>query len=161
MATQLGIKQPQQPQHIQSGLPQRASEIEILNPDETIEIDGVEYLIREYGHVEFIKLLCIVEPLISDLTQRLRQDTKLPLFYEHFLTVFSAHYEQFVPVVLQATSMSQETFEALPLETQEYVLAIWLRVNGHFFIRRAMMRGHVLDLVQPQESPTLAKSTQP
>lgn len=153
MATQLGIKKQDvsKPEH-------QAAEIEILNPDEVIKIEGVEYCVREYGHIEFIRLLHIAEPLVAMLTQRIQEQPKLPL-YEHFLLVFSEHYGQLLPMILQAVSMEQATFENLPVDAQELVLAVWLKVNEHFFSRRAQMRGELLKLMSERDKSILAKST--
>lgn len=138
---------------------QDVNELEVLNPDFTIEIGGQNITVREYGHVEWFRLLYRVEPLVALIAERLSSQKNVPV--EEVFLIFSEHMDAMLPCILQAADMTFEVFNTLKTEEIELLVIAWWRVNHHFFINRALSRS----LIQYSESKgaqqALGKSTQP
>lgn len=127
------------------------NELEILNPEREVTLGGKVYTIREYGHVEWLKLLRTVEPLVVAISEHLDKFSKLQnppidesLPFNEVLNVLGEHIEQLLPVVLQSCDMTLEEFNALNLFDVEAFLMYWWSVNSRFFFIRAKTRLEIL-----------------
>lgn len=141
MATQVGVKKKNtRPQQSSA----RENELEVLNPDCVIAVGGRDVTVREYGHIEWFKLLTRAEPIVQELVERKQQAKRFS--YEDVLLVFSEHMEQMLPMVLQSADMKHEEFDALQAWEMEVLLSTWWGVNHRFFWWRAQTRAQVLQM---------------
>ena len=152
----------------QAAAPQPAAqenELEILNPEREVTLGGKVYTIREYSHLEWLKLLVKVEALVEMIAQRFQNNSIADMSFNDILNVIGEHIEQLLPTVLQSAGMTIEEFNALRLDEVEALLLVWWGVNHHFFLQRARAKLEFLvaeqALRQKVALSTLAKSTPP
>lgn len=118
--------------------PAAADELEILHPERVIALGGAPVTVREYGNLEWLRLLPAAEPLVAAIAAALRAEQ--PPDYEAALRVLADHATALLPLVLQAADMECATFDALDGEEVELLYMTWWGVNGRFFVRRALNR---------------------
>ena len=114
------------------------SDMEVLHPERTVILGGEEITVREYGNVEWLRLLPTVEPMVSAVTQMLASPDEPN--YEVVLNTIAVHTDQMLPLVLQTVGRDLEWLETLPPADVESLLMVWWGVNYHFFVQRAQSR---------------------
>lgn len=120
----------------------RESDLAVLHPERDCElsIDGAlrKVTVREYGHVEWLKLLPRAEPLVAAIAAALAGN-EAPT-YEQALAVYADHADAMLPLVAQAADLTLDQVQALGIDDGELLFMTWWGVNGGFFVRRARNR---------------------
>ncbi len=143
-------------------------DLDVLHPERVVQIGGRKLVVREYGGVEWLRLLPMTRPMVEAIAAQLEACTTPT--YDDALQVLSAHTDSLLPLVAQAADIDLSEFGAISPGEIELLLMTWWGVNGRFFIDRAANRVAVARaerrLVQlagasstPPSSPTATTST--
>lgn len=135
---------------------EQQNELEILNPEREIELNGKVYTVREYGHLEWLKLLYKVEPLVQLVYERIDTQCIERFSTEDVLLLVSEHFDVMMPIITQATDMTLQELDALEFEEIQVLIATWWNINGPFFINRALARW----IVKMQDVQNMAAAQQ-
>jgi hypothetical protein len=127
-----------------------ANELEVLHPERILVVGGERVTMREYGHVEWLRLLPTAAPLVDAIAALLEADRDPS--YEEALDIVARHIDRVLPLVLQACGMTAEAFDKLKPDDGELLLMTWWGCNGRFFVQRAINRV----VVRSQERQVLA-----
>lgn len=114
------------------------NELHILHPERDLVLGGERVIVREYGNVEWLRLLPAAEPLVASMAAALQADT--PPTYEDALQVIARHIDGLLPLIAQAVDRDAAWLDSLPAGDVELLLMTWWGVNAHFFVRRASTR---------------------
>lgn len=125
-----------------AGAPQAAAdntdELQILHPERQLTLGGEAVTVREYGNLEWLRLLVRAEPLVAAIAAAL-QASSAPT-YEQALAVIAEHADALLPLVAQAADRPLAWIDQLPAGDVELLLMTWWGVNAHFFVQRAINR---------------------
>ena len=132
------------------------NELEILNPEREVTLGGKAYTVREYGHVEWLKLLYKVEPLVALITKYIDTQYVERLSAEDVLLLVSEHFDVMMPIITQAADMTLEELDTLEFKEIQALITTWWNVNGLFFINRALARW----LIKMREVQNMAAAQQ-
>ena len=119
-----------------------APDIEVLHPEREVDLSTGSVTVREYGNVEWLRLLPQAEPLVASVTEML--SALIVPSYEDVLAAIAHHTDALLPLVVQAADQDMAWLETLKGNDLENLLMTWWGVNGHFFVRRAQNRVTVL-----------------
>lgn len=138
-----------------------AEEIEVLHPEREVPTSAGAVTVREYGHVEWLRLLPQAAPLVDSIARALEAEREPS--YEDALAVMAQHIDALAPLVVQACEgLSAEAFERLDPAEGELLLMTWWGVNGRFFGSRALNRVAVARVEARRAGPSAtAPSTPP
>ncbi|VFR54786.1 Phage protein [plant metagenome] len=114
------------------------SELEVLHPERSLVLAGQAVTVREYGNIEWLRLLPSAEPLVNAVAQML-DSAELPS-YETALDCITRHVDGLLPLIVQAVDKDMAWVETLDPGELELLLMTWWGVNGHFFVKRATNR---------------------
>ncbi|MDI3489558.1 MAG: hypothetical protein PWP11_835 [Thauera sp.] len=142
-----------------SAAAQEADDLDVLHPERVLSIGGRQVVVREYGNVEWLRLLPSASPLVTALAEKLGEGAALD--YETALGVLAEHIDAVLPFVLQSADMDRAAFDALGADDAELLLMAWWGVNGRFFVQRAANRLGVAQLQAALARSAGANSTQP
>lgn len=130
---------PKQPRSSkQKAAQQQPSDLEVLHPERVVKLSVDTVTVREYGNVEWLRLLPQAEPLVANLTAML--SAGVPPSYEDVLAVIAHHADGLLPLVVQSVDRDMAWVETLNSNDLEALLMHWWGVNGHFFVNRAKNR---------------------
>lgn len=115
-----------------------ASELEILHPERSITLSLGPVTVREYGGVEWLRLLPRAAHLVEAISAQL--EVGAAPRYEDVLNIISTWVDELLPLVAQAADLKTEQLEGLAAPELELLLMTWWGVCGHFFIERALNR---------------------
>lgn len=115
-----------------------AEELDILHPERALTLAGRDVVVREYGAVEFMRLLPAARPLVDAIAGLLETGT-VP-GYDAALDVLAAHIDGLLPLIAQAADLTPADLGALNPDEFELLLMTWWGTNGRFFIGRATNR---------------------
>lgn len=132
------------------------NELEILNPEREVTLGDKVYTIREYGHVEWLKLLYKVEPLVALVHERIDTQCIERLSAEDVLLLVSEHFDVMMPIITQAADMTLQELDSLEFKEIQALITTWWNINGPFFINRALARW----LVKMQDVQNMAVAQQ-
>lgn len=118
--------------------PDLTNELEVLHPEVSFELADKTVVVREYGNVEWLRLLPSTEPLVAEIARQLAS-AEMPA-YEAVLMVVASHADAMLPLIAQAIDQPTEWVEALAPDHFEALLQQWWGVNGRFFVQRAINR---------------------
>lgn len=146
------------------------NELEVLHPERHLVLGGKKVAVREYGHVEWLRLLPRAEPMVAAIAAKL--DAGREVSYEDALNILVEHTDALMPLVHQAADLADDT--QLTPDDGELLLMTWWGVNGRFFVQRALNRVAIARTEakrlaqleeslasQHKESSATARSTQP
>lgn len=114
------------------------SDMEVLHPERTVELGGEVVVVREYGNVEWLRLLPAAEPMVAAVAEMLASPHEPT--YEAVLNAIATHTDGLLPLIVQAADRDMDWLESLAPDDVENLLMLWWGVNGHFFVRRARIR---------------------
>ena len=114
------------------------SDMEVLHPERFIELGGVKVMVREYGNVEWLRLLPVAEPMVAAIAEMLAGEQEPA--YEVALDAIARHTDGLMPLIAQSMGRDLDWLDALSPQEFEAALMSWWSVNGHFFVRRASNR---------------------
>lgn len=118
--------------------PPAENELEVLHPERQLVFGTRKLTVREYGHVEWLRLLPLAEPLVAAIAAALEQGRDPT--YEEALACLAQHIDALAPLIAQAAGLTPEDHAALDPEQGELLLMTWWGVNGRFFVGRALNR---------------------
>jgi uncharacterized protein DUF6631 len=116
--------------------PTPAEELDILHPDREVKAGDRRLVVREYRHLEWLRMLPAVAPVVEAIAAMLEAGREPT--YEEALAAIAAHSEALLPLVAQAADITAEDLAIMPPDVGELVLMTWWGVNGRFFIGRAL-----------------------
>lgn len=122
----------------QKTAPQQPSDLEVLHPEREVKLSVDTVTVREYGNVEWLRLLPQAEPLVANITAMLSAGA--PPSYEDVLAIIAHHTDGLLPLVVQSVDRDVDWVETLNSNDLEALLMHWWGVNGHFFVNRAKNR---------------------
>lgn len=115
-----------------------ADDLEILHPERTVTLGIGAVTVREYGGVEWLRLLPKAAPMVDAIGAQLEAGAAPT--YDDALYILASHVDALLPLVAQAVDLSLEQVEALTAPELELLLMTWWGVCGHFFVERALNR---------------------
>lgn len=118
--------------------PPPENELETLHPERELVFGKRKVVVREYGHVEWLRLLPQAEPLVAAIAAALEQGRDPT--YEEALACLAQHIDALAPLIAQAAGLALADYEQLDPEQGEVLLMTWWGVNGRFFVGRALNR---------------------
>lgn len=136
-----------------------AAELDVLHPDRTVIIGGASITVREYGHIEWLRLLPAAMPLVDAIAGHLEAG-RTPT-YEDALMVLAENVDMLTPLVAQAAGIAPAAIEAMNPDDGELLLMTWWGVNGRFFIGRALNRVAVARAERRAGVPSAGASSTP
>lgn len=143
---------PKQPRSAkQKAAQQQPCDLEVLHPEREVKLSVDTVTVREYGNVEWLRLLPQAEPLVANITAMLSAGA--PPSYEDVLAVIAHHTDGLLPLVVQSVDRDVDWVETLNSNDLEALLMHWWGVNGHFFVHRAKNRA----MAQYQEAMAARK----
>jgi hypothetical protein len=138
-----------------------ANDMEVLHPERELQLAGQAVVVREYGNVEWLRLLPRAEPLVATIAQALQADESPT--YEQALRTIAEHVDGLLPLIAQAVDRDLAWIDTLEPAEVELLLMTWWGVNAHFFVQRAINRVAVATRTSEARAAALAgvPSTQP
>lgn len=122
-----------------AGAASAADELSILHPDGSFELAGRQITVREYGHIEGLRLQAWAKPFFDDLYERMALGSAPPNAYQ-VKDLFAAHADLVMRMEALAADVEPEWVEGLKDSDGELLMAVWWRVNQSFFFRRVFER---------------------
>ncbi len=114
------------------------SDLAVLHPEHEVQLSVGPVTVREYGNVEWLRLLPSAEPLVASMTEMLV--ALMAPSYEDVLTAIARHTDDLLPLIAQSVDQDMAWIDTLKGNDLETLLMHWWGVNGHFFVRRAQNR---------------------
>lgn len=112
--------------------------MEVLHPERFVELGGQKVMVREYGNVEWLRLLPVAEPMVAAIADMLAGPNEPT--YEVVLNAIATHTDAMLPLIVQAADRDMAWLESLHPNEVESLLMVWWSVNAHFFVMRARNR---------------------
>lgn len=114
------------------------SDMEVLHPERFVVLGGQKVMVREYGNVEWLRLLPVAEPMVAAIADMLAGPNEPT--YEVVLHAIATHTDAMLPLIVQAADRDMAWLESLRPHEVESLLMVWWSVNAHFFVMRARNR---------------------
>ncbi|WP_374439138.1 DUF6631 family protein [Pseudomonas panipatensis] len=115
-----------------------ADDLQVLHPNRSLEIEGKQITVREYGFVEGMGLRPVMQPLIDDL-YTITKAGGVPEI-EVVLGVLGKHQDLLVHLMSVAADVDESWIRSLPYRPGKHLLYVWWAVNGPFFVGEATDR---------------------
>lgn len=115
-----------------------ADDLQVLHPNRSLEIEGKQVTVREYGFVEGIRLRTAMQPLINDL-YAITKASGVPEV-EVVLGILGKHDDLLVHLMAVAADVEESWIRTLPYRPGKHLLYVWWAVNGPFFFGEATDR---------------------
>lgn len=114
------------------------NELEVLDPDVVLDIDGERVVVREFRYGEGMRLMPRLQPILEILRSLCNGDRD-PEDLSVYDEIVQQHGELMLELVAAACDRTLEWVEALP-DNEGYRLqtAFW-RANAGFFMRRLFL----------------------
>lgn len=116
-----------------------ADDLDILHPERTFPLADRHITMREYGFVEGLRLMPLLDPIISDIRHMLDGGRPLPEI-EQVPAFLGQHAEALVELMAVAADADVEWIEQLNADDGHELLWWWWVVNGPFCVRSASKR---------------------
>lgn len=120
----------QQPTAKQDG----ADDLAILHPDRQLVIAGVPVTMREYGHVEGLRLHALITPIVDGIKAIALSGELADT--DALRPVFGDNADAVVQLMAAACDQPVEWVAGLSDEDGNNLQLLWWAVNSHFFVRR-------------------------
>lgn len=134
-------------------------DLDVLHPERVVPIGSRKLVVREYGGVEWLRLLPMTRPMVEAIAAQI--EASADPTYDDALQVLSAHVDSLLPLVAQAADIDPSELGTLTPSEIELLLMTWWGVNGRFFIDRAANRVAVARAEHRLAQLTGASSTPP
>jgi Family of unknown function (DUF6631) len=131
----------------------KENELEILHPDQEIELAGEKITVREFRFGESLKLTPKVQPMIAAMSDSL---TDKDAASETLVVMAGDYSDLFLELIEVSTGKSREWIEALTDADGMTLLSAFWQVNRPFFMRRLLL--HSTARMVAERSPS-ANST--
>lgn len=130
----MAVKMPRRP--VAKAAPAAENDLDVLHPERMVVLAGKPVTVREYGHIEWMRLQAVAAPLVAALAAML--DAGQEPTYEQALAVMAQNIDALAPLVMQAADMTPFAFDSLKPDDGELLMMTWWGCNGLFFVRRAL-----------------------
>ena len=135
-----------------------AEDLDILHPERSFQLAGRAITMREYGFVEGLRLMPLLEPIIHDLRRIMEGEQPLPGI-EQVPAVLGDHAEALVELMAIAADLEPDWIAALKADDGHELLWWWWLVNGPFCVRSASKRAQLAREVAAQTKALRAGAT--
>lgn len=130
-----------------------AAELDVLNPDRTINIAGEKLTVREYNLVDSLEMHEPIAALTQELATVMRDG---PLFYEDVEAILARHVAIVPLLAARAVDKPADWAEKLSATDGATLLDWWWVVNRHFFMTAAVRRITVQAVREKQSDSPLS-----
>lgn len=114
-----------------------ADDLSVLHPERRITIAGRAIVMREYGFVEGLRLMPLLEPIIADIEAIF---TSGDTVQNSVPPLLATHADALVQLVATAADVDLEWVTSLSLDDGHELVWWWWIVNGPFCVRTAGQR---------------------
>lgn len=114
-----------------------ADELNVLFPDQRLEIGGKSIEVREYTLLQQMQYRDKFEPFIQSLRALLSSNEELT--FDAVQACIAKHYDDVFTLIGIATGESQSFIQNLKGEDADALLAAWWVVNSDFFVKRVVL----------------------
>jgi hypothetical protein len=116
-----------------------ADDLAVLHPNQGVTIAGRKIVMREYGFIEGLRLMPMLDPIIADIRAVLER--REPMTGSEQLPPWLAtHADALVHLVSVAADVDPEWVTSLTLSDGHELLWWWWMTNGPFCMRSASQR---------------------
>lgn len=138
-----------------------ADDLEILHPERETTIAGRQLVVREYGFIEGLRLMPLINPLVEDLRAHLEAGQAAGA--EDIHTMLGRHADVVVQLMAVAADVEPEWIDSLDQEAGTALMFWWWTVNGPFYMRCAIDRARAALAVKAQRAgrTSMPPSSQP
>ncbi|HZF97323.1 MAG TPA: DUF6631 family protein, partial [Pseudoxanthomonas sp.] len=126
-------------------------ELSILHPARTFTLAGREITVREYGHIEGLRLLAWAKPFADDLYATIARGSQPPSVAA-MAELLATHADLVRDMVAQAADVEPSWVEGLSDVEGDLLVMAWWQVNAGFFIRRLLARAAAENLEARQRA---------
>lgn len=124
-------------------------DLAILFPNRTLQLAGRAITVREYGHIEGLRVLAWAKPFIDAMYATIERGSPPPTYAE-VSDVYARHADLVRDMVAKAAGVEPDWVESLN-DVDGYLLTCtWWEVNQRFFTRRLLERAAVEKLQAKQ-----------
>ncbi len=116
-----------------------ADDMSVLQPDRRITVAGRDLVMREYGFFDSLELLPLLEPILQDLEEQVKDGAPWPGF-DSVPSFLGNHAKVLVHLIAQAASVDLEWMRGLTADQGYELVWWWWIVNGPFCKRCATKR---------------------
>lgn len=135
-----------------------ANDLDVLQPDREITIDGRLVTVREYRFWEGLKMRAAAKPFFDGLYALFDQASVAPSF-DDVADLLGEHQDAVVSMVAQATGCEPAWIRELDDQDGDALMLTWWMVNAGFFIRRVMRRAAQARFAQGNQPAGPASTT--
>lgn len=133
-----------------------ASDIEILFPDETLEIAGKTVEVREFRYLEGLRAIALARPLLQGLAEMLEDGEFDALALDGLI---ADHHEVWIQLMAISTDQPATWIEGLPSrEGRRLGMTFW-RVNSRFFMEPLVFGGALARAMRQMANPSPSRSS--
>lgn len=126
-------------------------ELTVLHPERTFTLAGREITVREYGHIEGLRLLAWAKPFTDDLYATIARGSQAPSVAA-MAALLATHADLVRDMVAQAADVEPSWVEGLNDVDGDLLVMAWWQVNAGFFIRRLLARAAAEKLEERQRA---------
>lgn len=114
-------------------------DLEILHPERPLTVANRPVVVREYGHVEGLRMLAWAKPFTDDLYAVIARGSQPPGVAE-MAELLAKHVDLVRDMVAQAADVEPSWVESLSDVDGDLLFMAWWKANAGFFIRRLVAR---------------------
>lgn len=116
-----------------------ANELEVLHPERTVTVAGVDVTVREPTFVEGMRIEAQIQPLLDALVALAGDDgQEVPADFNRYAALFSAHWETWLYFMAVVTGQDRAWLDGLTDHDGRLLsMTVWA-VNANFFSRRVV-----------------------
>lgn len=136
------------------------NDLDTLNPDREIHIDGRVITLRQYRFFEGLDQRARNKPFFDDL-YRMFEEHKAPPSFDDVLDVVALHPDAVIEMVVDSAGVEAAWVRELEEYDGERVMLAWWTANVGFFIRRVLRRAAAQRLASPSAGPASSTPSSP
>lgn len=112
------------------------NDLEVLMPDEQMEIAGESVIVREYRFITGLQVDAIVKPLRQELVALFADAEAEDFDYAALAAVFGRYPELVRDLIALSVEKPATWVKQLNDTDGQVLLMTWWQVNSHFFVQR-------------------------
>lgn len=113
------------------------NELDVLHPEQTLQVGGRTVTVREYSFVEGLRIEAKVRPLVQGLDAMAAEDGPA---IDRLYALMAENHELVLELVAQACGQPLDWVRGLGDEDGQSLLMAWWSANARFFLRRLILR---------------------
>lgn len=117
-----------------------AEALGILHPERQFQLAGRVITVREYGHIEGLRLLSWARPFFDGLYALMPVDGGAPPSLTAFSQLQADHADLVLAMISKSIDQEPAFIESLNDRDGDLLVTVWWEVNKDFFIRRLLAR---------------------